>query len=140
MSTKNDADTLIKMIRDCFVTKPIVEKLPPNWDEFVSDYNKKFVTVPKIDRKVPDAILGRGVLRNIFIYPVKSCGAFSVPSDWTIGASGLEFDRNWMIVTSAGVCLTQKNNPRMCLIRPKINKNDNILELHFPGTFLHTFF
>ncbi|KOB63361.1 Molybdenum cofactor sulfurase, partial [Operophtera brumata] len=57
-------------------------------------------------------------LKEIAIFPVKSCGAFKIKSGWMIGPKGFEFDREWMIVNDNRVCLTQKQNTRMCMIQP----------------------
>ncbi|XP_049945847.1 molybdenum cofactor sulfurase 3 [Schistocerca serialis cubense] len=71
-------------------------------------------------------------LRHIFVYPVKSCGAMAVPT-WQVSARGLAYDRQWMVVTSAGVALTQKTESRLCLVVPHVDVDRRILQLHFPG-------
>ncbi|KAK2150785.1 hypothetical protein LSH36_389g01009 [Paralvinella palmiformis] len=71
-------------------------------------------------------------LNQIFLYPIKSCGAFHV-TEWPIGKRGLLYDREWMIVTETGICLTQKREPLMCLIRPFINLEKDSLLLTYPG-------
>ena len=72
-------------------------------------------------------------LSRIFIYPIKSCGAFEIQNSWKLTARGFLFDREWMIMTSNGVCLTQKQEPKMCLIVPSINLDKNELRLSYPG-------
>ncbi|XP_056376754.1 molybdenum cofactor sulfurase isoform X2 [Hyla sarda] len=59
-------------------------------------------------------------LSHIYLYPIKSCAAFQV-SQWPVAEQGLLFDRNWMIVNENGVCLSQKQEPRLCLICPSID-------------------
>ncbi|CAG2060480.1 unnamed protein product, partial [Timema podura] len=71
-------------------------------------------------------------LTHIFLYPVKSCGALSV-SSWSIGPRGLLYDREWMITTPAGVSLTQKQDTKLCLIKPNIQLDKDQLCLDFPG-------
>lgn len=71
-------------------------------------------------------------LRHIFVYPVKSCGAMAV-SRWEASARGLAYDRQWMVVTAAGVALTQKTESRLCLVVPHVDVDRRILQLHFPG-------
>ncbi|KAM3967146.1 molybdenum cofactor sulfurase [Aphomia sociella] len=61
------------------------------------------------------------VLNEIAIFPIKSCGAFKINSSWKIGLKGFEYDREWMVIKDNGVCLTQKQNTRMCMIQPKID-------------------
>nr|CAD7200113.1 unnamed protein product [Timema douglasi] len=75
-------------------------------------------------------------LTHIFLYPVKSCGALSV-SSWSIGPRGLLYDREWMITTPAGVSLTQKQDTKLCLIKPNIRVDEDQLCLDFPGKYSH---
>ncbi|XP_074652218.1 molybdenum cofactor sulfurase-like [Tubulanus polymorphus] len=72
------------------------------------------------------------ILTNIILYPVKSCAGFQVAS-WQIGSRGLLYDRRWMIVNKAGVCLSQKRAPQLCLIQPYIDAEQRILVLAKPG-------
>lgn len=51
-------------------------------------------------------------LSGIYVYPIKSCGAFN-PRVWPISKSGLLYDRCWVIVNEAGVALTQKREPKL---------------------------
>lgn len=71
-------------------------------------------------------------LIHIFVYPVKSCGAMHMES-WYIGSRGLMYDREWMVVTPAGVCLTQKQDTKLCLIQPSVDLSSRSLILQFPG-------
>ncbi|XP_039592511.1 molybdenum cofactor sulfurase-like [Polypterus senegalus] len=71
-------------------------------------------------------------LTNIFLYPIKSCGAFQVTS-WPVGPRGLKYDRSWMVVNLNGVCLSQKQEPQLCQIIPYINLRENTLTLRAPG-------
>uniref|UniRef100_A0A8C6Z1L9 Molybdenum cofactor sulfurase n=1 Tax=Nothoprocta perdicaria TaxID=30464 RepID=A0A8C6Z1L9_NOTPE len=63
---------------------------------------------------------------NIYLYPIKSCSAFEV-AEWPVGNQGLLYDRNWMVVNQNGVCITQKQEPRLCLINPSIDLKQNIM-------------
>ncbi|XP_067008145.2 molybdenum cofactor sulfurase 2 [Anabrus simplex] len=76
--------------------------------------------------------LSGAYLSHIFLYPVKSCGAMSVKS-WMIGPRGLLYDREWMIVSPSGVCLSQKQETKLCLIQPQINLMMGQMVLDFPG-------
>lgn len=78
-------------------------------------------------------------LSRLFIYPIKSCGAYEITDSWLLGERGLQFDREWMITTSAGVCLSQKQLVKLCLLKPIICREKNLLILHYPGK-LHGLF
>lgn len=71
-------------------------------------------------------------LIHMYIYPVKSCGAVRMES-WYIGPRGFLYDREWMVVTAAGVCLTQKQDSKLCLIQPNMDLRSRSLILQFPG-------
>ncbi len=58
---------------------------------------------------------------------------FQVQS-WPIGARGLSHDRKWMVVTSAGVLINQKREPRLTLIQPIVDLDNGLLHLTYPGT------
>jgi hypothetical protein len=75
-----------------------------------------------------------GKLKNIYVYPIKSCGAFDVQKSWPLTSNGLKYDREWMIVSEDNVVLTQKQLPRMCLIIPNIDTKRGILFLNFLGS------
>ncbi|CAC5406878.1 ABA3 [Mytilus coruscus] len=71
------------------------------------------------------------IVTNICLYPVKSCGAFEV-RDWEICETGLKFDREWMIVSESGVTISQKREPKLCLIKPQIDLVRKCLVLRYP--------
>uniref|UniRef100_A0A671LTN2 Molybdenum cofactor sulfurase n=1 Tax=Sinocyclocheilus anshuiensis TaxID=1608454 RepID=A0A671LTN2_9TELE len=71
-------------------------------------------------------------LTNLFIYPVKSCASVEV-TEWPLGPQGLLYDRLWMVVNENGVCLSQKREPKLCLIRPIICLASNTLQLQVSG-------
>ena len=54
---------------------------------------------------------------SLHYYPVKSCGGTSIQHA-TIDARGFVEDRAWMVTTGDGLFLTQRDLPRMALIRP----------------------
>ena len=43
------------------------------------------------------------------------------------------YDRHWMIVNNSGVCLSQKRESMMCLIKPHIDLNAGVMKLTYPG-------
>jgi uncharacterized protein YcbX len=57
---------------------------------------------------------------SLHFYPVKSCGGTSIQHA-TIDARGFANDRAWMVTTGDGVFLTQREMPRMALIRPRVD-------------------
>jgi uncharacterized protein YcbX len=60
-------------------------------------------------------------LTHLLVYPIKSCGGIAV-REATLLESGLSaqgvHDREWMLVTEDGQFLSQRDHPRMALIRP----------------------
>jgi len=69
-------------------------------------------------------------LASVHIHPITSCGGIAVDEALLI-ETGLEFDRAWMVVDEAGEMLTQREWPRMALIRPTLRHAD--LLLRAPG-------
>ncbi|KAH0627092.1 hypothetical protein JD844_002490 [Phrynosoma platyrhinos] len=72
------------------------------------------------------------IVTNIYLYPIKSCAAFEV-TQWPVGNQGLLYDRNWMVANQNGVCITQKQEPRLCLVQPLINLEQNIMIIKAEG-------
>jgi uncharacterized protein YcbX len=74
------------------------------------------------------------ILSDITLYPIKSCGGMPL-QEATLTTTGLMteqiYDREWMVVDAAGVCLTQREHPRMALIVPTLK--GSTLELRAPG-------
>jgi uncharacterized protein YcbX len=73
-------------------------------------------------------------LTHLLLYPIKSCAGIAVRSA-TVLESGLSalgvHDREWMLVTEDGQFLTQREHPRMALIRPL--PDGDRLRIHAPG-------
>jgi uncharacterized protein YcbX len=73
-------------------------------------------------------------LTHLLIYPIKSCAGIAVRSA-TVLESGLSalgvHDREWMLVTEDGQFLTQREHPRMALIRPLPDEGQ--LHVRAPG-------
>uniref|UniRef100_A0A7G3ASK4 Molybdenum cofactor sulfurase n=1 Tax=Lutzomyia longipalpis TaxID=7200 RepID=A0A7G3ASK4_LUTLO len=113
-----DVNALINMIEKCYcpISKRYVDV------EYISDGDKKNPAVSEENIK----------LEMICIYPVKSCGAFKIFDKWPVTSHGLQYDREWMIVTEKGVALTQKTNTKMCLITPRIDQKEGKMTLYFP--------
>ncbi|XP_034851608.1 molybdenum cofactor sulfurase isoform X1 [Mirounga leonina] len=81
---------------------------------------------------VLDGGLGPHVITNLYLYPIKSCAAFEV-TKWPLGKQGLLYDRSWMVVNHNGVCLSQKQEPRLCLIKPFIDLQQKIMVIKAKG-------
>ncbi|EFN88009.1 molybdenum cofactor sulfurase 1 [Harpegnathos saltator] len=96
-----------------------------------SENHKDIMTFRKSDNTITRA--NKCVLQRLFIYPIKSCGAYEILDSWNLNSKGLEYDREWMIITSSGICLTQKHQTNLCLLKPVIFKEKNIMELSYPG-------
>ncbi|XP_008576895.1 PREDICTED: molybdenum cofactor sulfurase [Galeopterus variegatus] len=81
---------------------------------------------------VLDGDLGPHVVTNLYLYPIKSCAAFEV-TRWPIGNQGLLYDRNWMVVNHNGICLSQKQEWRLCLIQPIIDLQRRVMVIKAQG-------
>lgn len=165
MTMKHDVDKLINVLTSYFVQGSTVKKLPEWWPGFQQAYAQKYHSVlgkcdgptnvdsiktpaildvrqnfkiPSPINKVSHGTLDRNsiTLTDIYVYPVKSCGAMRLES-WVIGSRGFLYDREWMVVTPAGVCLTQKQDTKLCLIQPSIDLSMRLLILQFPGKSHH---
>jgi uncharacterized protein YcbX len=67
---------------------------------------------------------------ELFVYPVKSARGIA-RSRARVGASGLEWDRQWMLVDPKGTFLSQRTHPQLTRIVPEIT--DDALVLHTSG-------
>jgi uncharacterized protein len=72
----------------------------------------------------------RASITAINIYPVKSCGGIAL-SRARVTRTGFEHDREWLIVQPNGRFVTQREQPRLALIRPELR--DGMLTLRAPG-------
>ena len=61
-------------------------------------------------------------LSEIFIYPVKSLGGISMPSA-IVTSRGLQYDRRWMLVDEQNKFLTQREHPKMALLKTAIDSH-----------------
>ena len=65
-------------------------------------------------------------IARLIVDPVKSCAGVDVPEALLI-ETGLEFDRAWMVVDEAGQFVSQRELPRMALIRPLMKHTEMVL-------------
>lgn len=116
-NVRDDVIKFMKMIRECYLEKKSSHQID---QASISHQYKKFNTPCR--------------LKSIFIYPIKSCGAFNINGKWTINEKGLKYDREWLIVDgNTGLAVTQKHTTRMCQIKPSIHETTGCLKLEFPG-------
>ena len=68
----------------------------------------------------------QATIARLFVYPVKSCAGVELDEALLI-ETGLEFDRAWMVVDARGEFVTQRELPRMALIRPQLKHSEMVL-------------
>ena len=73
---------------------------------------------------VPFDVLAR--IERLFVYPIKSCAGVEVP-EAVLTETGLDLDRAWMVVDKDGEFVSQRELPRMALIRPQLRSEDVVL-------------
>ena len=69
-------------------------------------------------------------IARLFVYPVKSCAGIELPQA-LLTDTGLELDRAWMVVDAAREFVTQREQPRLALVRPQLKRAE--LVLRAPG-------
>ena len=69
-------------------------------------------------------------LAAIHVYPIKAAGGLAVDS-WTVDAFGLQFDRRWLVVDGHGRAVTQREQPRLAMVRCEIS--DHALRVTAPA-------
>jgi len=65
-------------------------------------------------------------IARLYVYPVKSCAGVEL-REAVLTETGLDLDRAWMVVDENGVFVSQRELPRMALIRPQIRLSDVVL-------------
>jgi uncharacterized protein YcbX len=65
-------------------------------------------------------------IARLFVYPVKSCAGVEL-QDALLTETGLDLDRAWMVVDSAGEFVSQRELPRMALIRVQLKHYEVVL-------------
>jgi uncharacterized protein YcbX len=69
-------------------------------------------------------------IARLFVYPVKSCAGIEV-QEALLTETGLDLDRAWMVVDAAGRFVTQRQLPRLALVKPQFRRSE--LVLRAPG-------
>ena len=88
----------------------------------MSDSSNKLRPAPAADTASDLTAL----ISQLWVYPVKSCAGVAV-QEALLTETGLEFDRAWMVVDAQGQFLTQRELPRMALIRPQLKHDEMVL-------------
>jgi uncharacterized protein YcbX len=76
-----------------------------------------------VSHATPDVF---ATIAALVIYPVKSCAGVPVV-EAVLTEAGLDLDRAWMVVDATGDFVSQRELPRMALIRPQIKTYEIIL-------------
>jgi uncharacterized protein YcbX len=63
---------------------------------------------------------------GLYTYPIKSCAGIAL-NEARLLDTGLEYDRNWMVVDPSGLMLTQRSHGRLALIRVALGERDLII-------------
>lgn len=125
MTTKENVGAVIKMIRDCYCNEKSA-KLKAKQSQIPLESNDQET------ERATELFSTSIKLREICLFPVKSCAALRIDTSWPLTRRGLKYDREWMIVRSNGVAMTQKSDTKLCLIQPIIDVTRNTLQLSFP--------
>src|SRR5262245_48345129 len=65
-------------------------------------------------------------IARLFVYPVKSCAGVEL-TEAVLTETGLDLDRAWMVVDGDGQFVTQRELPRMALVRPQLKHYEVVL-------------
>ena len=68
----------------------------------------------------------RVTITSLHVYPIKSCAGIDLTEALLI-ETGIEFDRAWMLVDRKGGFVTQRELPRMALVRPTLKTDEMVL-------------
>lgn len=94
-----------------------------------------------LDSNFTDEIEDVGVVKNLSIFPIKSCGGVELESA-VVTRFGLRYDRYWMVVgakeNAQGVLnfLTQRQHPRLALVSVELNEKEKSLVITSPDVEL----
>lgn len=65
-------------------------------------------------------------ISRIFIYPVKSCAGVEL-TETVLTETGLDLDRAWMVVDEHGEFMSQRELPRMALVKVQLKHSEVVL-------------
>ncbi|WP_019813252.1 MOSC domain-containing protein [Saccharomonospora saliphila] len=69
---------------------------------------------------------------GLFCYPVKGCAGVSL-TEAAVVPAGIDGDRAFMVVDGDGVFRSQRTDPRMAVVRPRVTADGARLTLSAPG-------
>jgi molybdenum cofactor sulfurtransferase len=113
-SIQKDSEDFVEFLRNSFIE--------------ISDENFQVIKIENSARKEQYF-----KVNNIFIYPVKSCAPLEIDSSWQLCDSGFLYDRNWILIDSNQIPLTQKRLPQLAALQPQIDIKRNLFMLSFDG-------
>ncbi|KAK4541603.1 hypothetical protein LTR36_007900 [Oleoguttula mirabilis] len=119
MSTKSDVARFLGFVDEFF------------WDKAAQPLSARSSAT------VQTTAVQRFHVESLTVYPIKSCAGWQVPhgAPWPIRNEGLAWDREWCIVhQGTGKGLSQKQHPRMALLRPSLDFNAGVLRVSAPGS------
>lgn len=130
MSTVDDVVSFISFLEEYFIDASDPDAITPTVDLIGEGEELEATTIED-----PDLISSAPVqVDSVIIYPIKSCRGYKIPQgqSWPIAPHGLLYDREWMLVDEVtGAAMTQKRFPRMCMIRPKVLLNQNLMVVEY---------
>ena len=65
-------------------------------------------------------------VERLFVYPIKSCAGVEL-GEAVLTETGFDLDRAWMVVDENGNFVTQRELPRMALVRPRLKLHEVVL-------------
>lgn len=65
-------------------------------------------------------------VERLFVYPIKSCAGVEL-GEAVLTETGFDLDRAWMVVDEKGDFVTQRELPRMALVRPQLKLHEVVL-------------
>jgi uncharacterized protein len=65
-------------------------------------------------------------IARLFVYPIKSCAGVEL-QEAVLTEAGLDLDRAWMVVDEKGEFVTQREVPRMALVKPQLKHHEVVL-------------
>ena len=92
--------------------------------------NSPHTTTPTAPTAALSGFDTQGHIGQLWVHPVKSCAGVRVPAARLL-LTGLEGDREWMVVDAEGEFVSQRELSRMALVQPRLD--DTHLYLDAPG-------
>lgn len=80
----------------------------------------------------PTPALAPARIARLFVYPVKSCAGIEL-NEAVLTETGFDLDRAWMVVDAQGQFVTQRQLPRLALVRPEFKRGGTEMVLRAPG-------